>query len=141
MTIESFMAREPFHTWRKKNFVRSIAQSGQKRDARLPDTPTIYELMDQYKTSEQARRVATVILAGGMFGRPMVGPPGIPPDRLKILRDAAMSALKDPELKVEAEKRNYELDPVSGADMERLAKEVMSQPPPVLERMKKVLGD
>jgi tripartite-type tricarboxylate transporter receptor subunit TctC len=141
MTIESFMAREPFHSWRKKNFVRSIAQSGQKRDPRLPDTPTIYELMDQYKTGDQARRVATVILAGGMFGRPLVGPPGIPADRLKILRDAAMSALKDPELKVEAEKRNYELDPVSGADMERLAKEVMSQPPPVLERMKKILGD
>ena len=28
MTIESFMAREPFHTWRKNNFVRSLAQSG-----------------------------------------------------------------------------------------------------------------
>jgi hypothetical protein len=44
-------------------------------------------------------------------------------------------------LKVEAEKRNYELDPVNGNDMERLAKEVMSQPPAVLERMKKILGD
>ena len=69
MTIESFMAREPFHTWRKNNFVRSLAQSGRKRDARLADTPTIYELMDQYKASEQSRRVATVILAGGVFGR------------------------------------------------------------------------
>ena len=141
MTIESFMAREPFHSWRKKNFVFSIAQSGHKRDARLRDTPTIYELMDQYKTNEQARRVATIILAGGRFGRPLVAPPGVPADRLKILRDAAMSALKDPELKVDAEKRNYELDPVNGSDMERLAKEVMSQPPAILERMKKVLGD
>jgi len=141
MTIESFMAREPFHSWRKKNFVRSLAQSGEKRDERLPDTPTIYELMDQYKTTDQARRVATVILAGGVFGRPLVAPPGIPADRLKILRAAAMSALKDPELKVDAEKRNYELDPVSGVDMERLAKEVMAQPPAVLERMKKVVGD
>ena len=49
MTIESFMAREPFHTWRKNNFVRSLAQSARKRDPRLPDTPTIHELMDQYK--------------------------------------------------------------------------------------------
>jgi tripartite-type tricarboxylate transporter receptor subunit TctC len=47
MTIESFFAREPFHTWRKNNFVKSIAQSGRKRDPRLTDTPTIYELMDQ----------------------------------------------------------------------------------------------
>jgi hypothetical protein len=97
--------------------------------------------MDQYKTPEDARRVASVILAGGAFGRPLVGPPGIPADRLKILRAAAMSALRDPELKVEAEKRNYELDPVDGSEMERLAKEVMSQPPAILERMKKILGE
>ena len=116
MTIESFFAREPFHTWRKNNFVKSIAQSGRKRDPRLTDTPTIYELMDQYKTSEQSRRVATVILAGGVFGRPMVGPAGIAPDRLKTLRGAFASALKDPELKMEAEKRNYELEPVAGVE-------------------------
>lgn len=57
MTIESFFAREPFHTWRKNNFVKSIAQSARKRDARLLDTPTIYELMDRYKTTDQSRRV------------------------------------------------------------------------------------
>jgi hypothetical protein len=141
MTIESFMAREPFHTWRKNNFVRSIVQSGRKRDARLADTPTIHELMDQYKTPDQARRVAAVILAGGVFGRPLVGPPGISAERVNILRAAALSALRDAELKTDAEKRNYEVDPVSGSDMERLAKEVMSQPPAVLERMKKILGD
>lgn len=141
MTIESFFAREPFHTWRKNNFVKSLVQSGRKRDRRLPDTPTIYELMDQYKTPEQARRVANVILAGGVFGRPMVGPAGIAPDRLKILRSAFASALNDPELKVEAEKRNYEVDPVAGAAMEKLAREVMSQPPAVLAGMKKVLGN
>jgi tripartite-type tricarboxylate transporter receptor subunit TctC len=141
MTIESFFAREPFHTWRKNNFVKSIAQSARKRDARLPDTPTIYELMDQYKTSDQSRRVATVILAGGVFGRPMVGPAGIAPDRLKILRSAFTSALNDPELKTEAEKRNYEVGPVAGEDMEKLAKEVMSQPQTVIDRMKQVLGN
>jgi len=82
-----------------------------------------------------------VILAGGVFGRPMVGPAGMPADRLKILRSAFASALKDPELKVEAEKRSYELEPVGGDEMEKLAKEVMAQPPEVIERMKKVLGN
>ncbi|MGH7817146.1 MAG: Bug family tripartite tricarboxylate transporter substrate binding protein [Candidatus Binatia bacterium] len=141
LTIESFFAREPFHTWRKNNFVKSLAQSGRKRDPRLPDTPTIYELMDQHKTSEPSRKVATVILAGGVFGRPMVGHAGTPPDRVKILRSAFASALKDPELKAEAEKRNYELEPVGGEEMQRLAKEVMSQPPEIIGRMKKVLGN
>ena len=141
MTIESYFSREPCHTWRKTNFVKSLIQTPRKRDARLPDTPTIYELMDQYKTPEQGRRVATVILANGVFGRPMVGPPGIPADRLKIFRSAYLSALKDPALKAEAEKRGYEMEPVPGEELEKLAKEVMAQPPAVIERMKKVLGE
>jgi tripartite-type tricarboxylate transporter receptor subunit TctC len=141
MTIESFFAREPFHTWRKNNFVKSLVQSSRSRDRRLPETPTIYELMDQYKTPEQGRRVATVILAAGVFGRPMVGPPGIPADRLKILRNAYVSALKDPELKAEAEKRGFEMEPVGGQELENLAREVIAQPPAVVERMKKVLGE
>jgi len=141
MTIESFFAREPFHTWRKNNFIKSIIQTPKKRDSRLPDTPTIYELMDQYKTPDQARRLAVVILANGVFGRPMVGPAGIPADRLNTLRSAYMSALNDPELKAEVEKRKYELEPVSGAELESLAKEVIAQPPGVIERMKKILGN
>ena len=71
----------------------------------------------------------------------MVGPSGIAPERLKILRTAFASALKDPELKAEAEKRGYEVGLVSGEEMEKLAKEVMAQPPAVLERIKKVLGN
>ena len=140
MTIESFFAREPFHTWRKNNFVKVLVQSSKKRDSRLPDTPSIHELMDQYKTPEQSRRVATVILAGGAFGRPLVGPGGVPADRLKLLQSAFLSALGDPALKSEAEKRGYEWDPVGGQELGKLAKEVMSQPPAVIERMKKVLG-
>jgi len=140
MTIESFFAREPFHTWRKNNFVKILVQSSKKRDSRLPDTPSIHELMDQYKTTEQSRRVASVILAGGAFGRPLVGPGGVPADRVNVLQSAFLSALRDPALKSEAEKRGYEWDPVSGQELGKLAKEVMSQPPAVIERMKKVLG-
>ena len=80
-----------------------------------------------------------MILANGVFGRPMIGPPSIPADRLKILRSAYMSAIKDPALVAEAEKRGYEMDPVPGDKLESLAKEVMWQPPPVIERMKKIL--
>ena len=51
-----------------------------------------------------------------------------------------MGALKDPELKVDAEKRGYEVDPVGGDELESIAKEVMAQPPAVIERMK-MLGN
>ena len=67
-TIEAFLSREPYHTWRKKGFVRNIIQTGRKRDAKLPDTPTVWELMDRYKTPDGGRRLATVVLASGSLG-------------------------------------------------------------------------
>lgn len=140
-TIEAFFAREPYHTWRKKGFVRNIIQTGRKKDERLPDTPTIYELMDRYKTPESSRRLAAVILAAGALGRPMLGTPGTPADRVKILREAFSKTMKDPEFLAEIKKRNYELDPTSGEELESIVKEAMSQPPEIVERMKKLLGN
>ena len=40
-TIEAFFAREPFFTWVKKKFVWVLVETGQKRDERLSDVPTI----------------------------------------------------------------------------------------------------
>jgi tripartite-type tricarboxylate transporter receptor subunit TctC len=139
-TIEAFFAREPFLTWRKKGFVRNIVQSGRTRDPKLPDTPTIYELMDQYKTPEATRRLANVVLAAGALGRPLVATPGIPPERVTVLREAFNKMLKDPDFLTEIERRKYELQPVKGEDLEALAKEVITQPPDVVERMRKLLG-
>jgi tripartite-type tricarboxylate transporter receptor subunit TctC len=140
LTIEAFFNREPFHTWRKNNFVRTIMQTGRKRDERMANTPLLTELMNQYKTPEQGRRLAKVVMAAGAFGRPMVASPGIPSDRVKILREAFAKATKDPEFIQETKKRKFDLEPSSGEDMEALAKEVMSQPPEIVERMKKLLG-
>ena len=70
-TVETFFAREPYITWKKKGFVRNLYQTGRQRDPRLVDIPTLYELMDRYKTPESGRRLATVILANGTLGRPI----------------------------------------------------------------------
>ncbi|MBI2992431.1 MAG: hypothetical protein HYY47_09910 [Deltaproteobacteria bacterium] len=140
-TIEAFFGREPYHTWRKKGFVRHLFQTGGKRDARLPDTPTVAELMEQYKTNEAGRRLATVLLAADAMGRPMLGPPGVPADRLKILREAYAKTMNDPQFQDEVKRRNYEFNPVNGEGLEATAKEITGQPPEIIERLKKVLGN
>jgi tripartite-type tricarboxylate transporter receptor subunit TctC len=140
-TITAYFAREPFISWRKRNFVNTLIQTGSKRDARLKDTPTIYEFMDKYKTNDGGRRLAKVILASGDFGRPIVAPPGVPADRVKMLRDSFDKAINDPALLAEAEKRRLEIDPTKWDEMESLAKEVMATPPDVVARMRKLLGD
>ena len=139
-TIAAFFAREPFHTWRKNGFVRVLIQTGKKRDANLPDVPSLHELMDRYKTTDSSRRLADVILAANEIGRPIIGTPGIPTERLKILRDAFSKAVNDRELLEEAKKKRLDLDPVSGEELQTLASEIMAQPPEVIDRMKKLLG-
>jgi tripartite-type tricarboxylate transporter receptor subunit TctC len=140
-TITAYHAREPFISWRKKNFVNVLIQTGNKRDARLKDTPTIYELMDRYKTNAAGRSLAKVILAGGDFGRPIVAAPGVPADRVKILRDAFDKTIAEGPFLAEAEKRRLEIDPTQWDEMQALAKDVMATPADVVARMKKLLGD
>ena len=140
-TISAFFGREPGKSWAKNGYVRFLVQTGDKRNHRLPDTPTIWELMDQEKVSEPARRLARVILGPGAFGRPILATPGIPADRVKLLREAYTKMLKDPEFGAEANKRQWEINPISGEKLEALAKDVIHQPPDVIERMKKILGE
>jgi tripartite-type tricarboxylate transporter receptor subunit TctC len=137
--IGSFVGREPTRTWFKTGFVKSLIQTGKKRDPRLGDVPTLYELMEQYKTPESQRRMATVILAAGGFGRPMVAPPGMPADLVLTLREGYARTLKDPEFIAAVKKRRYDLEPVPPEEMQTLAKEVVSQPAEVVERVRKLL--
>jgi hypothetical protein len=52
--------------------------------------------MDKYKTAEGVRQLVKVIVASDEFGRPLVAPPGVAPDRIKLLRDAFNKAVNDP---------------------------------------------
>jgi tripartite-type tricarboxylate transporter receptor subunit TctC len=140
-TIVTYFGREPFFTWEKKGFVRILVQTGRKRDSRLSNVPTIYELMDQYKTPEIGRRLATVILANGDMGRPIVMGPGVPTERVKIVRDAFDRSMADPELLAEAKKKNLEANPTSGGELQSIAKEIMAQPAEVIERMKRLFNN
>src|ERR1044072_3782147 len=139
-TVNAFFAREPFITWRKKNFVRVLYQTGSKRDPRLKDVPLFNELMEKYKTPENVRRLTKVVVAADEFGRPIMFPPGVPADRVKIIRDAFNKAIHDPALLGEAEKRRLDIDPASGEELDALAKEVMTATPDVVERVKKLIG-
>jgi tripartite-type tricarboxylate transporter receptor subunit TctC len=141
LSIPTFFAREPFTTWRKNNLVRLLLQTGRKRDTRAPDVPTIHELMNEYKTPAGTRALVTAVLASGDLGRPFIAPPGIPPDRLKILRDAFRKTLSDPAFLTDVKTRKLEADPDFGEELETIAKEAVAQPREVIERMKKLLGE
>jgi tripartite-type tricarboxylate transporter receptor subunit TctC len=58
-----------------------------------------------------------------------------------LLREAYLKTLKDPELVAETKKQRWDINPLTGEEMEQLSKEVITQPKEVIERMKWVLGN
>jgi hypothetical protein len=66
-----------------EEWFRQISRTdGDKRNHRIPDTPTIWELMDQEKGDkgiDAKKRLARVVLGPGAFGRPILATPGIRP--------------------------------------------------------------
>jgi tripartite-type tricarboxylate transporter receptor subunit TctC len=141
LSIPTFFAREPFTTWRKKNMVRILLQTGRKRDAKMPDVPTIHELMSEYKTPANTRQLVTAVLASGDLGRPFITPPAIPADRLKLLRDAFRKTMGDAAFLADVKARKLEADPDYGEELETIAKEAAAQPREIVERLKKLLGE
>ena len=141
ITIEGFFGREPFLTWHKTGFVRVLLQTEEKRHRKIPDVPTVFELMEQYKTPEAKRRLVTTYLGLWGFGsRPIVSTPGLPEERAKLLREAWDKMFKDPEFRDELKKRNWEAGPIGGEELQALAKEIVNQPPEVSESLKRILS-
>jgi tripartite-type tricarboxylate transporter receptor subunit TctC len=141
LSIPTFFAREPFTTWRKKNIVRILMQTGRKRDPKMPDVPTIHEIMSEFKTPATTRSLVTAILASGDLGRPFITPPAVPAERVKLLREAFRKTMSDPAFLADVKARKLEIDPDYGEELETIAKEAASQPREIVERMKKLLGE
>jgi len=140
LTLAAFYSGDIYRKWRESNFVRVLVQAGSKRDERLPQVPLISELMDEYKTPETARRLAKVVLASGDLGRPYLAPPGLPADLAKVLRESFQKMIEDPELLSDAKKRNTDIEFTSSQELEKLSKEVTTQPPEVVEQVTKLLA-
>jgi tripartite-type tricarboxylate transporter receptor subunit TctC len=142
ISIPVYFGREPYHSWRKTGFARVLIQTGNKRDARIADVPTLNELMEQYQTAPLARRLASVVNTSAEFGAwPAMTSPNTPAEYLKILRAAFVKSVNDPELLAEAKKKTLDVELITGEEAEALAREVVNQPAEIVARLKKLLGN
>ena len=69
-----------------------------------------------------------VVFAKFGMSRPFLAPPGVPPERLALLRRAFDATLKDPAVLAEAKKLGMEINPVRGEDVEALVTQMMATP-------------
>jgi tripartite-type tricarboxylate transporter receptor subunit TctC len=96
--------------------------------AKHPDLPDVPVVMDIAKTEEE-RQMLRLVLGPQKMGRPIMGPPGIPPTRLEALRRAFDKTMKDPDFLREAERAQLEISPITGEEMEKIIVDAYKTPP------------
>jgi tripartite-type tricarboxylate transporter receptor subunit TctC len=123
--------------WIAEKKVNLPIQLNLTKNPELPDVPLIME----FAKSDSQRASLKIILSRQTMGRPFMAPPGLPDDRKTALRAAFDAAMKDPEFVAEAKARGQEVNPVSGADIDKLLAELYATPTDVVEQTRKAIGE
>jgi len=113
-----------------------IVQMGPKTTSDLGPVPSIFEFVK----TEDDRKVLQFHFNTKLLGRPLAGPPGVPPQRLSILRKAFEDTMRDGEFLAEAQKANLDIDPATHEQVEQLLAQFADYPKEVLERAKRAIA-
>jgi tripartite-type tricarboxylate transporter receptor subunit TctC len=120
----------------KNGTVHILFQAAVKPDPRLRGVPFAADLA---KNSEQ-RQALDLFLARTNVGRPFIAPPGLPADRLAILRTAFAETMKDPALLQEAESSVLHPLYISPDELQKFVADAYKMSPEVVAMTKKAMG-
>lgn len=96
--------------------------------------------IEVFARTHQERRLIALFRGVRGVGQPFVAPPGTPPDRIKVLRDAVRKAFADPEYTKSYEKLTAEpAMPLSVEDFEKQLREIPREPE-IVDLFKKFSG-
>ncbi|MFM1816885.1 MAG: hypothetical protein RLZ98_3580 [Pseudomonadota bacterium] len=107
---------------------------------RHPQFPKATHIIEDLKPKGDDLEVIKLVLAQLDMARPFAAPPGVPADRVAILRKAFADVVKDPDFLAEAKKRKLDVIPVSPDSIQSQIAEMYKAPKPVVERARKILG-
>jgi tripartite-type tricarboxylate transporter receptor subunit TctC len=118
------------------NKLRILLQMTLERSHEMPDVPTVLE-----KAKTQAdKEVVKLIVSRQTVARPFAAPPGIPEDRKIALRKGFDATMTDKEFVAEAKALSLDVEPVTGAEIDKLIAELYRASPDVVARAKAVIA-
>lgn len=124
--------------WLQNKRVNILVQFNRKRLAALPDTPSVVELAG----NDEGRKILDFYVTGAEVGRSFIAPPGLPPERTKVLRAAFMKmSTEDAEYRAELERAKAPINAMPGDELQKMIVDIMQTPPALVERMRKILSD
>lgn len=98
--------------WLEKNFIKVLTVTSPQRDPRLPNVPTLEELAP-------ADRKPLLEAMYSVQGRTFAMPPGVPPERVKILRDAFAAMFKDKDFQQDVDKLGWNDELIRGEQLNK----------------------
>jgi tripartite-type tricarboxylate transporter receptor subunit TctC len=128
-SLDSVKNRRP--DWIAKKTISVLFQGGAAPNPDLKDVPFVLDLA---RNAEQKEAIE-FLYAGQGIGRPFVAPPGLPPERLKMLRDAFNATIKDAEFIADAHKSKLDLDPEDGEHLAALVERIYATPKPIVDKI------
>jgi tripartite-type tricarboxylate transporter receptor subunit TctC len=118
--------------WIRDGKLNFIFQMTLERDPSLADTPTLLE----YAKTDEQRRIISLMATTETIGRSLMAPPGLPTERVALLRSALMETVKDKRFLADADKAQLDISPVPGDKLQAMVADIVSTPKPIVEKYK-----
>jgi hypothetical protein len=117
--------------------INILIQTGLRKERDLPDVPLFYDLV---KNDPQKEPIAKFMSYAVSIARPIAAPPGVPPDRVEILRRAFDATMKDPAFLADAATQRLDIDPLTGEQVQDVVTQVLATPKPVRNHIQSIIG-
>lgn len=132
--MEGIKAARP--QWLTDGTLRILAQLALRKD---PSVPADVPLVTDFARTDEEWKVLSVIFLSTILARPYIAPPSIPDERVQALRAAFMATMDDPEFLTETSSLQLKIDPIAGAEMERMIKDAYALPEPIVAKVRQAL--
>lgn len=121
--------------WILNDRLNVLLQMSMQPIADLPKVPSVLDLVP----NSNDREVLKFILVRQETGRPFATSPNVPQDRVAALRKAFDETLNDPEFITNAKQASLEIDPLTGAEIDRMLADAYGQPPEIVSKAKDII--
>jgi tripartite-type tricarboxylate transporter receptor subunit TctC len=120
----------------KSGQLKLVIQMGSRTSTEFGAIPSVFD----YAKTDDDRAVLEVHFKQLVLGRPLAGPPGIPPDRLAALRTAFMATMRDQDFLAEAAKIGLDIDPATADEVQDLLKHFATFSPDIFAKARQAIG-
>ena len=121
--------------WVKEKKINILVAYSLKRHPELPDVPAFAE----FGATADDKRLLEFYVSAEDIGRSFVMPPGVPAERVRMVRAAFMAMVKDADFIAEIDKAQAELNPLSGEALQKIVADTLAAPPALVDRMQAML--